>query len=78
MHDFSGTVFRISGRSVQEIDHLIEGLQGVREKLNFDGVRLESEIEKYAEFSDLVVQLTKIVSDSMAQVNKASHAACGR
>jgi hypothetical protein len=75
VHDFSETVFRISGRSVQEIDHLIEGLQGVREKLNFDGARLESEIAKYAEFSDLVVQLTKIVSDSMAHVNKASHAA---
>jgi hypothetical protein len=75
VHDFSGTVFRISGRSVQEIDHLIEGLQGVREKLNFDGVRLESEIAKYAEFSDLVVQLTKIVSDSMAHLNKTSHAA---
>mgnify|MGYP000370167324 CR=1 FL=1 len=30
---------------------------------------------KFAEFSDLVVQLTKIVSDSMAHVNKALHAA---
>jgi hypothetical protein len=70
--DFSGLVLQISGRSVQEIDHLIVGLQGLREKLDYDGGRLEREIVNYATFNETVVQLTKIVSDGMAQVNKTS------
>jgi hypothetical protein len=37
--DYSSFVSGISVRSVQEIDHLIEGLQGLREKLNNDGDR---------------------------------------
>jgi hypothetical protein len=32
-NDYSSFVSGISVRSVQEIDHLIEGLQGLREKL---------------------------------------------
>ena len=36
-NDYSSFVSGISVRSVQEIDHLIEGLQGLREKLNNDG-----------------------------------------
>ena len=70
VHDFLSLVLQISGRSVREIDHLVVGLQGLREKLHDDGARLENEIVNYAEWSDLVVQLTKIASDSMAHVNK--------
>jgi hypothetical protein len=66
--DFWGEAFRISGRSVQEIDHLIEGLRGVRQKLNTDRDRLQRELASHAEFSEIVLQLTKIVSDSMAHV----------
>jgi hypothetical protein len=71
-NDFSGQVFQISGRSVQEIDHLIEGLRAVREKLDNDGNRLEREMTRYAEFSETVMQLTKIVSDGMTHVKRAS------
>jgi hypothetical protein len=70
--DFSGQILQISGRSVQEIDHLIEGLRGVREKLDNDGGRLQREIEKYAGFSETVIQLTKIVADGMTHVKRAS------
>ena len=72
VNDFSSLVHQISGRSVREIDYLVEGLQGLREKLHFDGARLENEITNYAEWSELVVQLTKIASDSMAHVNRRS------
>jgi hypothetical protein len=72
--DFSSQVFQISGRSVQEIDYLIEGLRGVRAKLNSDGDRLQREMAKYAEFSETVIQLTKIVSDGMAHVKSEGEA----
>ena len=71
-NDYSSLVSGISVRSVQEIDHLIEGLQGRREKLNNDGDRLHRQIARYAAFSQSVVDLTKIVSDGMASVNKSS------
>ena len=58
---------------VQEIDRLIEGLQGVREKLNSDGDRLHREIGQYGAFSQSVIGLTKIVSDGMASVNKSNN-----
>jgi hypothetical protein len=69
--DYSYLVSQMSGQSVYEIDHLIEGLQGVREKLNGDGDRLHREILQYTAFSQSIIELTKIVSDGMAFVNKS-------
>jgi hypothetical protein len=71
-NDYSAFVSGISVRSVQEIDHLIEGLRGLREKLNNDGDRLHRQIAQYGAFSQSVIELTKIVSDGMASVNKSS------
>ncbi|MGA8653493.1 MAG: hypothetical protein WB677_23275 [Xanthobacteraceae bacterium] len=70
-NDFSFLVSQISNQSVHEIDHLIEGLQGVRNKLDNDGDRLQREIEQYTAFSQSIIQLTKIVSDGMTIVNRA-------
>jgi len=62
-NDYSAFVSGISVRSVQEIDHLIEGLQGLREKLNNDGDNLHRQIMQYAAFSRSIIELTKIVLD---------------
>ena len=71
-NDYSFLVSGISVRSVQEIDHLIDGLQGLREKLNNDGESLHRQITQYAAFSQSVIELTKIVSDGMASVDKSN------
>jgi hypothetical protein len=71
-NDYSDLMYGISVQSIQEIDHLIEGLQGLREKLNNDGDRLHREIAQYGAFSQSVVELTKIVSDATASVNKST------
>jgi len=42
--DYCAPVSQISGQSVHEIDHLIAGLQGARQKLNNDRDRLHREI----------------------------------
>jgi len=70
--DYSSLVSGISVRSINEIDHLIDGLQALREKLNIDGDRLYRAITQHATFSQSVVELTKIVSDGMTSVNKSS------
>ena len=68
-NDYSAFVSGISVRSVQEIDHLIEGLRGVRKKLD---KCLQLEIEQYTAFSQSIIELTKIVSDGMASVNRSN------
>jgi hypothetical protein len=71
-NDYSAFVSGISVRSVQEIDHLIEVLQGLREKLNNDGDRLHRQIAQHGAFSQSIIELTRIVSDGMASVNKSN------
>ena len=66
-------VSQISGQSLYEVDHLIEGLQGVRQRLDDDGDRLRRDIVQYAVFSQSIVELTKIVSDGVAVENSAGY-----
>ena len=72
--DYSALISGISAQSVHEIDHLIAGLQGLRQKLTGDGDRLSHQIVQHAGLSQSVLELTKIVSDGMASVNKTSNA----
>jgi hypothetical protein len=72
--DYSSLVSGISARSIDEIDHLIDGLQGLREKLNNDSDQLHRAITQHAAFSQSVVELTKIVSDGMTSVSKSGGA----
>ena len=72
--EFSSLISEISGQSIDEIDHLIGGLQGLREKLNRDGDRLQGEIVQYDALSQSIIQLTKIISDGMVVVNKSATA----
>jgi len=51
--------------STGEIDHLIDELQTLREKLLDDSDRIQTDIAKHAALSEQVMQVTKIVSDSV-------------
>jgi hypothetical protein len=64
-------ISQISFQSIQEIDRLIDGLQGIRRKLDDDGDRIQREIAKYASFSHSIVDLTKIVTDGMTSIARA-------
>jgi len=66
--ELASQISQISFRSVQEIDHLIDGLQGIRQKLDDDGDRIQREIGQYVSFSESIVDLTKIVSDGMTAI----------
>jgi hypothetical protein len=68
--DLASMISQISGRSVHEIDHLIAGLQGVRDKLNTDGDRIRREVQQHTSFSQSIVDLTGIINDAMASANK--------
>ena len=57
----SSLVSQISGQSIREIDHLIEGLEGVRKKLDDEGDRIQHDIGEYGTFSQSIIELTKML-----------------
>ena len=62
---------RVSGTSTKEIDNLIGDLQTLRKKLQADSNRIQRDIAEYASLSQSVMQLTKIVSDSVKKLPDA-------
>jgi hypothetical protein len=68
--ELASMISQISFRSVQEVDHLISGLQGIRQKLDDDGDRIQRQIGEYVSFSQSIVDLTKIVTEAMTAINK--------
>jgi hypothetical protein len=61
---------RVSANSTSEIDNLIGELRLLREKLLADGNRVERDIVEYAALSQSVIEMTKIITESMQQVKK--------
>lgn len=59
---------RVSGTSTLEIDELIGALRTLREKLQTDGDRVQRDIVEYAELSQSVMQITKIISESVKKL----------
>jgi methyl-accepting chemotaxis protein len=56
---------QVSEISKREIDTLIDELHTLRVKLQSDTDRIQRDIATYAAVSDQVMQLTKIISESM-------------
>ena len=59
---------QVSKTSVGEIDDLLGELQTLRRKLQTDGDRIQRDIAEHAELSQQVMQLTKIISDSVKKL----------
>jgi hypothetical protein len=53
--------------SVREIDSLISDLEGLREKLVSDSSRIEQDVMEFAALNQSVINLTKIISDSVSR-----------
>jgi DNA anti-recombination protein RmuC len=64
-----GTLLRqVSKTSLDEIDNLVRELQTLRRKLQTDGDRIQREIAEHGALSQQVMQLTKIISDSVKKL----------
>ena len=64
-----GTLLRqVSKASMGEIDSLIVELKTLHKKLQTDGDRIQRDIAEHAELSQQVMQLTKIISDSVKKL----------
>ena len=64
-----GTLLRqVSKTSMGEIESLIVELKTLHKKLQTDGDRIQRDIAEHAELSQQVMQLTKIISDSVKKL----------
>jgi hypothetical protein len=64
-----GTLLReVSKNSIGEIDSLIVELKTLHRKLRTDGDRIQRDIAEHADLSQQVMQLTKIISDSVKKL----------
>src|SRR6516165_3824985 len=61
----SALLRQVSGTSTREIDSLIGDLRDLREKLRTDGDRIHRDIVEYAALSQQVMQLSRIISESV-------------
>jgi hypothetical protein len=73
-NNLSTLLRRVSGNSAHEIDNLIGELRVLRDKLQADSDRVERDIVEYAQLSQSVLQLTKIIAEGVTQVKKVPDA----
>jgi vacuolar-type H+-ATPase subunit D/Vma8 len=66
--NLAGLLRRVSDASTREIESLIGELHGLRNKLESHSERIQSDIAKYAELSQGVMQLTIIISDNVKKL----------
>ena len=72
-----GTLLRqVSKTSIGEIDSLIVELKTLHKKLQTDGDRIQRDIAEHAELSQQVMQLTKIISDSVKKTSRTRRVEC--
>jgi hypothetical protein len=59
---------RVSEASTREVESLIDELHEIRKGLTDDAERIQSDIVKYAELSQGVMELTAIISDNVKKL----------
>jgi hypothetical protein len=66
--DLGTLLHRVAEASTREVEVLIDHLHGLLNKLQGDGDRIQSDIERYAELNQGVTQLAAIISDSVNKI----------
>src|SRR6195256_1678164 len=63
---------RVAGSSLTEIENLIGELESLRDLLHAEGQRVQREISGYAQLSQAAMKSTRMISDNVAQWNRAA------
>jgi hypothetical protein len=71
--DNLGTLLRrVSETSTREVEGLIDELHGLRKKLESQSEHIQSEILRYTELSQGVMQLTMIISENVKKLTPSA------
>lgn len=73
--DLSALLRRVTEASTHEIENLMGELRGLRSKLQNDGHRIQSDIAKYTQLSQSILQLATVISDNVKKLPDASSTA---
>lgn len=68
VQDVGTLLNRLSETPRQEIECLVGKLMELHKKLQSDGIRIQFDIENYADLNQRVMQLTTIVADSVGKL----------
>jgi hypothetical protein len=66
--DLGTLLRRVAEAPTREVEVLIDHLHGLLNKLQSDGDRIQSDIERYAELNQGVTELAAIISDSVKKI----------
>src|SRR5262249_6004810 len=69
--NLNSLIKRVSGASMDEIERVLQQLQGVRDMLRSEGERVTREIAGYASLSHAAVTAMKVIADSLTQWKNA-------
>jgi hypothetical protein len=69
--NLNNLIKRVSGASMEEIDRVMQQLQGVRDMLRAEGERVTREIAGYASLSHAAMTAMKVIADSLTQWKSA-------
>jgi hypothetical protein len=72
VNNLNSLLQRATGTSVQEIDRMITQLQMLRDRLQRETARVQSNIIEYATLSQAALHSTKIIGESLAQLKKGA------
>jgi hypothetical protein len=67
-NNLSTLLGQVTERSMREIENLIHELHSLRKKLETERNRIQSDIVRYSELNDGVMQLTTIITDNMKRL----------
>jgi hypothetical protein len=70
--DLGALLRRVTEASTHEIENLMGELHGLRNKLQNDGNRIQSDIAKYTQLSQSILQLAAVISDNVKKLPDAS------
>jgi hypothetical protein len=59
---------QLTGTALEEIDRLIDELQGLRVHLQSEGQRVQREIVKYAQLSQAAMKSTKVIAEGITHL----------
>ena len=68
---------QLAGTTFEEIDRLIDELQGLRVHLQSEGQRVQREIVKYAQLSQAAMKSTKVIAEGMSQLQSGAETSPG-
>jgi hypothetical protein len=69
----NGLLQQVADASIEEVDHIIHELQGLRDMLRGEGERLSDEIARYATLNNITMTVTRSIADRLKHAKRTEN-----